>query len=100
MSLHHGRLFHASGPNTTGDRRIGLVMCYIRPDTPSTGAQKDYAMLVRGADRLGTRINLCPPSGSLTEAQLRFHDEVLGLQADVLTSGLEGEAGLYDGQDV
>src|SRR5260370_30717383 len=30
-SLHHVLLAHGSGPNTTGDRRIGLAMRYIPP---------------------------------------------------------------------
>ena len=51
MSLHHGRMFHASGPNVTDDRRIGFVMRFIRPDTPVTGKIRDYAQLVRGCDR-------------------------------------------------
>ena len=28
-SLHHGHLFHASGPNTTDDRRIGVAIRFI-----------------------------------------------------------------------
>jgi ectoine hydroxylase-related dioxygenase (phytanoyl-CoA dioxygenase family) len=31
MSLHHVKLAHASGPNTTDDRRIGLAIRYIPP---------------------------------------------------------------------
>jgi chlorinating enzyme len=29
MSLHHGRCFHASGPNISDDRRIGLAIRYV-----------------------------------------------------------------------
>lgn len=99
MSLHHGRLFHGSGPNSTDDRRIGLVMRYIRPDTPSVGAGKDYAMLVRGADRLGTRINLAPPPGDFTVAKMSLYDEVCGAQNDVLADGLAEDVALYEGQE-
>ena len=28
-SMHHGHLFHASGPNTSDDRRIGMAIRYI-----------------------------------------------------------------------
>ena len=32
MSLHHGRCFHASGPNMSDDRRIGLAIRYVTPE--------------------------------------------------------------------
>lgn len=95
MSLHHGRLFHASGPNKTDDRRIGLVMRFIRPDTPATGKSKDCAMLLRGLDRHGTRFNVTPPPGSFTPAQLRLYEEVSGVQSEVLATGLDNVDKLY-----
>ncbi|MEM1300818.1 MAG: phytanoyl-CoA dioxygenase family protein [Pseudomonadota bacterium] len=95
MSLHHGRLFHASGPNTSDDRRIGLVMRYIRPDTPAAG--KDFAVLMRGADRVGNRINVVPPPGSFTAEKLALYEEGLALQAAYLSEGLEDGRALYDG---
>lgn len=97
MSLHHGRLFHASGPNTSDDRRIGLVIRYIRPDTPSTGARPDYAMLLRGADRLRTRINVAPPPGSFTPAHLALYEEVWAAQAELFADGLDDAAKMYQG---
>lgn len=42
--LHHGRVFHASGPNTSADRRIGVAIRYVTP---------------RFASRLPTAITLC-----------------------------------------
>lgn len=97
MSLHHGRLFHASGPNTTDDRRIGLVIRYIRPDTPVTRRGSDYAILARGADRTGNRINMMPPPGSFTPARLALWDEVVSAQSSVLADGLESTDDLYAG---
>lgn len=99
MSLHHGRLFHGSGPNMSNDRRIALVMRFIRPDTPATGAGKDFAMLVRGMDRQGTRINVMPPPGRFTPAQMRLYDEITTAQSDVFADGLETDKGLYAGQE-
>lgn len=99
MSLHHGRLFHASGPNTTEDRRIGLVMRYIRPDTPATGPGRDYAMLLRGADRLQKRINVVPPPGSFTPAHLALYDEVWSAQSQTLAEGLDTAGALYTKQE-
>lgn len=53
MSLHHGSLFHASGPNRTGATRIGVALRYITPEMKQVVGPVDYAMLVRGKDRFG-----------------------------------------------
>jgi ectoine hydroxylase-related dioxygenase (phytanoyl-CoA dioxygenase family) len=95
MSLHHGRLFHASGPNVTGDRRIGFVVRYIRPDTPKMREGRDFAMLARGADRSLSRINMAPPPGSFSPAALALYEEVLAAQAKTLAAGAEGKVGFY-----
>lgn len=95
MSLHHGRLFHSSGPNLTDDRRIGFVMRFIRPDTPSTGKSRDYAMLVRGCDRALNRINVAPPPGSFSQAALSLYEEVLAAQAGTLAEGATREVSFY-----
>lgn len=72
MSLHHGRMFHASGPNRTDARRIGFVVRYITPAMRQTVGARDYAVLVRGRDRFGHFIT---PPRPTTE----FADEALDL---------------------
>ncbi|MFQ5565031.1 MAG: phytanoyl-CoA dioxygenase family protein [Paracoccaceae bacterium] len=96
MSLHHGRMFHASGPNLTGDRRIGFVMRFIRPDTPATGKRRDYATLVRGCDRDGNRINMVPPAASFTDAGLAMYEEVLAAQPATLADGAAEQVSFYE----
>ena len=61
MSLHHGLTIHGSGPNTSGDQRIAAVVRYITPEVAQQVADKDYAMLVRSADRSGNFIKYAPP---------------------------------------
>ena len=53
LSLHHGHLFHASGPNTTDEWRIGITMIYLAPSMRQVVAKKDFARLVRGEDAYG-----------------------------------------------
>ncbi|MEM7506598.1 MAG: phytanoyl-CoA dioxygenase family protein [Pseudomonadota bacterium] len=96
MSLHHGRLFHASGPNTTDDRRIGCVMRFIRPDTPVTGKGCDYAMLMRGCDRSQSRINVVPPAGDFSAEALALYEEVMAAQALTLTDGAQEAVSQYE----
>lgn len=53
MSLHHVRIAHASAPNRSADRRIGLSIRYMPPQTRQQLAEWDSAALVRGEDRYG-----------------------------------------------
>lgn len=99
MSLHHGRLFHASGPNRTDDRRIGLVLRYIRPDTPCAGRGPDYAMLVRGADRTRARVNIAPDGPDFAPARMALYEEVLAAQAGTLSDGAAADVPLYAATD-
>ncbi len=49
-SFHHGWTLHASMPNDSDDRRIGLNVQYIAPHIKQTKHELDTAMLVRGVD--------------------------------------------------
>ncbi|MEM7058541.1 MAG: phytanoyl-CoA dioxygenase family protein [Pseudomonadota bacterium] len=94
MSLHHGRMFHGSGPNTTDDRRIGFVMRFIRPDTPAQ--RRDFAMLMRGADRVQNRINLVPETGQdFTEGRLALYEEAQAAVNQALSDGLDSPTEMY-----
>jgi ectoine hydroxylase-related dioxygenase (phytanoyl-CoA dioxygenase family) len=50
-SMHHGHLFHASGPNTTADRRIGSAIRYIKPSMKQQSGDKSLVALVSGEDK-------------------------------------------------
>ena len=52
-SFHHGWTLHASIPNRSDDRRIGLNVQYLAPHVRQTKHDLDTAMLVRGEDRFG-----------------------------------------------
>ena len=49
-SFHHGWTMHASTPNQSNDRRIGLNVQYIAPHVRQTKHEMDSAILVRGTD--------------------------------------------------
>ena len=49
-SLHQGWTVHSSGPNRTDDRRVGIVMNYLRPSVQQIVGEFESATLVRGAD--------------------------------------------------
>jgi ectoine hydroxylase-related dioxygenase (phytanoyl-CoA dioxygenase family) len=50
-SFHHGWTLHASLPNKSKDRRIGLNVQYFAAHVRQTKHERDSAMLVRGTDR-------------------------------------------------
>lgn len=50
-SFHHGWTLHASMPNNSSDRRIGLNVQYIAAHVQQTKHNIDSAMLVRGVDQ-------------------------------------------------
>ena len=50
-SFHHGWTLHASMPNVSADRRIGLNVQYIAPRVRQIKHDRDTAMLVRGQDK-------------------------------------------------
>jgi len=64
-SMHHGHLFHASGPNTTDDRRIGAAIRYIKPAMKQQSGAKSLVALVAGQDDYGHFEIAGPPKGWL-----------------------------------
>ncbi len=49
-SFHHGLTLHASQPNNSNDRRIGLNLQFITTDMKQLKSNNDSALLVRGVD--------------------------------------------------
>ena len=89
ISLHHGRLFHASAPNRTDGWRIGLNMQFIKPSMSQTVGGKDFAQLVRGEDRFGHFEMLPRP---------KVDFDPVGLAAYAALENARNEA-YYDGAD-
>ncbi len=95
MSLHHGRCFHASGPNRSADRRIGAAIRYVTPAARGVELPPDYAMPVRGADGLRRWIPVAGARGLFDARDLALYERVLQDQARALSAGAEGAVGLY-----
>ena len=51
-SMHHGHLFHASGPNTSGDRRIGSAIRYIKTSMKQRSGDRSLVAHVAGEDKI------------------------------------------------
>ena len=50
VSFHHGLTLHASQPNSSNDRRIGLNFQFISTDMKQLKSKNDSAICVRGKD--------------------------------------------------
>jgi ectoine hydroxylase-related dioxygenase (phytanoyl-CoA dioxygenase family) len=74
VSFHHTMAFHASGPNQSGERRIGFGISYIPTKVRHIGETRLTATLVRGQDRYG-HFDLDEPVPQIDagEAELQAH---------------------------
>ncbi len=87
MSLHHGRMFHASRPNRSPDRRIGLAVRYITPGMRQISGVKAYAHLVSGEDTFGHFQLLPPPTGVMADGDLETAARAVELEEQILYAG-------------
>lgn len=95
ISLHHGLTIHGSGPNVSDDRRIGVVIRYMRPDVRKTGGERDAANLVAGQDHHDL-FNASPiPTAPFQPENLASYDELRRLQTDVMMKGAKGASSFY-----
>ena len=92
-SLHHGHLFHSSGPNTTGDRRIGAAIRYIKPSMKQRSGDKSLVAHVAGEDRFGHFTVAEPPKARLQEADFELCRADVAIKSRVLYEGAEQSGG-------
>ena len=95
ISLHHGLTIHGSGPNTSGDRRIGAAVRYVRPDVAQKVGKADYAQLARGCNRNANFIPFDPPTAAFTPQSLELHQKIRDTQAAVMMKGARGTSAIY-----
>jgi len=91
MSLHNIRTVHASEPNRSTDRRIGVAVRYIAPHVKQLNAPDDSAWLVRGEDKFGHFIHETPPKADMDAAALAEHERIMKLRQGVLYKGVVGK---------
>ena len=92
-SLHHGHLFHASGPNITDDRRIGVAIRYITPSMKQESGDRTLVALVKGEDRFGHFTVEPPPVGRLLEADFELCRQDNEIKRRVLYEGAKQQGG-------
>mgnify|MGYP001160063821 CR=1 FL=1 len=86
-SMHNGRLAHASAPNRSSDRRIGLSFHYMPTRTKQVIGDWDSAALVRGEDRYGHFTHTPRPQQDFDPEVVKFHEKAATAVRDVLFHG-------------
>lgn len=92
-SLHHGHLFHASGPNQTADRRIGVAIRYIRPSMKHVSGDTALVALVSGADHFRHFTIAAPPQAALRDADFAHCQQDSEIKRKILYAGAQEAAG-------
>lgn len=87
MSLHNYCLAHGSGPNLSADRRIGVSMHFMPPDTRQVVGAWDCAALVRGVDRHRHFAPTPVPARDFDPEAVAFHARAAGAMREVLYAG-------------
>lgn len=80
------RIIHASGPNTSGERRVGLLIDYL-PTSAQKEGPRDSAMLVRGKDTFGHFDLETPPVGEATPENIAQQRRALEMITTTMYEG-------------
>ena len=91
ISLHNVRTVHASEPNRSDDRRIGVAIRYIAPHVRQVNGEPDSAMLVRGEDSYGNFVHEKPPRRDMDAEALAEHARIMQLRQSILYDGVAGK---------
>ncbi|MFT5114089.1 MAG: chlorinating enzyme [Parasphingorhabdus sp.] len=92
-SLHHGHLFHSSGPNTTANRRIGAAIRFIKPSMRQRSGDKTLVALVSGEDHFQHFEIADSPADRLLDEDFERCRKDTEIKRRVLYEGAEGQTG-------
>ena len=92
-SMHHGHLFHASGPNETNERRIGCAIRYIKPSMKQLTGDASLVTLVSGVDKFGHFTNAGEPAGRLSDEDFELCNTDAEIKRRVLYEGVDATKG-------
>ena len=89
ISLHNVRLAHASSPNRSKDRRIGISLHYMPTQTKQIVGEWDSAALVRGEDRFGHFQHTPRPTRDFDPVAVQFHEKATNTVREILFKDAE-----------
>jgi ectoine hydroxylase-related dioxygenase (phytanoyl-CoA dioxygenase family) len=92
-SMHHGHLFHSSGPNKTQRRRIGAAIRFIKPSMRQQSGDRTLVAHVSGEDRYNHFRVAATPRQRLAEDDFERCREDVAIKRRVLYAGAEDSVG-------
>ena len=90
-SFHHGHMFHASGPNATNSRRLGVAIRYVAPSMKQTSGDKLLVSHVSGKDEYRHFEIMPPPAGRLLEEDFERARRNTEMKQGILYKGVKPE---------
>ena len=90
-SFHHGHMFHASGPNMTGSRRLGVAIRYVAPSMKQVSGDKLLVSHVSGKDEYGHFEIMPAPAGRLQAEDFDRARRNTDMKRDILYKGVTPE---------
>jgi hypothetical protein len=90
-SFHHGHLFHASGPNATNQRRLGVAIRYVAPSMKQTSGEKLLVSHVSGEDRYGHFEHMPAPAGRLQAEDWERARRNAEMKREILYKGVKSD---------
>ena len=91
VSFHHGHMFHASAPNRTRSRRLGLAIRYVAPSMKQVSGDRLLVSHVSGEDRYGHFEIMPPPAGRLLAEDFDRARRNTEMKRGILYQGVEPE---------
>jgi ectoine hydroxylase-related dioxygenase (phytanoyl-CoA dioxygenase family) len=90
-SFHHGHIFHASGPNTTNARRVGVAVRYVAPLMKQVSGDRLLVSHVSGEDRYGHFEHMPAPAGRLLAEDFNRARRNADMKKDILYKGVKAD---------
>jgi ectoine hydroxylase-related dioxygenase (phytanoyl-CoA dioxygenase family) len=90
-SFHHGHMFHASGPNQTNSRRLGVAIRFVAPTMKQVSGDKLLVSHVSGKDGYGHFEIMPPPAGRLLAEDFDRARRNTDMKRDILFKGVKPE---------
>ena len=84
-------MWHASKPNETTGRRVGVALRYITPEARQERVEIDFATLVRGNDDFGHFQPEAAPRTTMAPEAIAEHRRIAEIQGQIYLKGTERE---------
>ena len=92
-SIHHGHLFHSSGPNTTSLRRAAPAIRYIKASVKQAGGEIPLVAHVHGNDNYGHYQIAGTPKARLLEEDFQRCAKDAQIRRKILYAGAQQKSG-------